>query len=190
VTENPKTYFYDYVEIFKKDPLQLTPEQMSQLYYGSRFIKLEYDLSVYDKNFKEVWVPASKKNISKKKAEKIVVKAEETYSKYPFDRDVLIGLSNIYYALGDQVKGKLFENQHDAIENTIKNSGTGNSAESPICVIWPGDVLRNIDNLRGYGTAEDFQQNIKMLPDGSILTIYSMGEKKIFVKLVGGFRFE
>lgn len=190
VTENPQKYFYDYLEVFKKDPSKLTQEEMSQLYYGSRFIKLDYDLSVFNKESKEIWNPASKRSLSKSKAEKIVAKAEETYSKYPFDKNILIGLSNIYNALGDKIKSKLVEDQYAAIENTIKNSGTGDSADSPICVIWAGHVLEKIDDLRGYGTIRDFKQDIKMLPDGSTLTMYSMGKKQIYVKLVGGFRFD
>lgn len=190
VIENPQKYFYEYLEIFKKDPSKLSQEEMSQLYYGSRFIKLDYNLSVYNKDSKEIWKPASKRSISKSKAEKIVAKAEETYSKYPFDKDILMSLSNIYNALDDKVKGKLVEDQYIAIDNTIKNSGTGDSADSPICVIWAGHVLEYINDLQGYGTAKDFKQDIKMLPDGSMLTMYSMGKKQIYVKLVGGFRFD
>lgn len=190
MTKNPQTYFYDYLEIFKKDPLKLTPEQMSQLYYGSRFVKLDYNLSVYNKDAKEVWIPASRKSLSKNKAEKIVARAEATYSKYPLDKNILIGLYNIYHVLGDSVKAKLLENQYHAVEKTIKNSGTGDSANSPICVIWAGEVIEKTDDLQGYGWAKDFKQDIKMLPDGSMLTMYSMGKKQIFVKLVGGFRLD
>lgn len=38
----------------------------------------------------------------------------------------------------------------------------------------------------GFG---DFKQKDKELPDGSLLTEYSVGENKIFVKLVGGIQF-
>jgi hypothetical protein len=188
ITENPQKYFYDYLEIFKKDPSKLSQEEVNQLYYGSRFMKLDYNLSVYNKDSKEVWNPASKRGISKSKAQKIVAKAEETYSKYPFDKNILEGLSNIYNALDDKAKSKLFEDQYIAIANTIKKSGTGDSADSPICVIWAGDVISQIDNLRGYGMARDFKQDVKVLPDGSMLTKYEMGKKQIYVKLVGGFR--
>ena len=190
VIENPQKYFYDYLEIFKNDPSKLTQDEMNQLYYGSRFMKLDYNLSVYNKDSKEIWNPASKRGISKSKAQKIVAKAEETYSKYPFDKNILEGLSNIYNALDNKAKSKLFDDQYIAIANTIKNSGTGGSADSPICVIWAGDVIGQIDNLRGYGMARDFKQDIKTLPDGSMLTKYEMGKKQIFVKLVGGFRFD
>lgn len=189
-TENPQKYFYDYLETFKKDPSKLTQEEMNQLYYGSRFVKLDYNLSVYSNQSKEIWTPASKRSISKSKAQKIVSKAEETYARYPLDKEILRGLFNIYNALDDKTKSELSDRQYHAIENTVKNSGTGNSADSPICVIWAGDVIKRIDDLRGYGTVRDFKQEIKILPDGSMLTMYSMGSKQIFVKLVGGMRLD
>lgn len=188
VTENPQEY-KTYLEIFKKNPASLTQEQMNQLYYGSRFVKSEYDLSNYNDDYKEVWKPSEKK-LSKSKAEKIVTKAEKAYVKDPLNRLILKNISNIYSVLGDNAKEELAILQYNAVMNTIKNSGNGDSEDSPICVIWAGDVIAQIDNLHGYGTAADFKQNMKYLPDGSTITAYSMGKKKIFVKLVGGFRWE
>ena len=186
VTENPQEY-KTYLEIFRKNPASLTQEQMNQLYYGSRFVKPDQDLPNYSDDYKEIWKPAEKR-LSKSKAEKIVGRAEEAYAKDPLARSILKNMSNIYDALGDNVKKELVVLQYNTIVNTIKNSGSGDSEDSPICVIWAGEVIAQIDNLRGYGTASDFKQDMKFLPDGSMLTVYSMGSKKIFVKLVGGFR--
>lgn len=187
VTENPQKYYYEYLEIFKKDPLKLTQDEMSQLYYGSRFVDTGYSLSAYNNDYDEVWKPASKR-ISKSKAQKILAKAEIAYSKNPFEREILTSLSNIYKALGETEKSDICISQYNIIEETIVKSGTGNSEDSPICVIRAGDVIRQIDNLQGYGMARNFKQDMKVLPDGSMLTKYEMVKKQIYVKLVGGFR--
>jgi hypothetical protein len=187
VTENPQKYYYDYLEIFKKDPSKLSQEEMNQLYYGSRFVDTGYSLSAYNKDYDEVWKPASKR-IAKSKAQKILSKAENAYSKNPFEREILTALSNIYKAVGETAKSDICISQYKLIEETITKSGTGNSEDSPICVIRAGDVISQIDNLRGYGMARDFKQDTKVLPDGSMLTKYEMGKKQIYVKLVGGFR--
>lgn len=187
VTENPQKYYNEFLEIFKNDPSKLTQDEMNQLYYGSRFVDTGYSLSAYNKDYDEVWKPASKR-IAKSKAQKILSKAEDAYSKNPFEREILTSLSNIYKALGETAKSDICLSQYNLIEKTIRNSGTGNSEDSPICVIRAGDVIGQIDNLRGFGMARDFKQDIKMLPDGSMLTKYEMGKKQMYVKLVGGFR--
>lgn len=186
VTENPQEY-NTYLETFKKDPESLTQQQMNLLYYGSRFMSSGNEMSDYNDDYKEIWRIAEKKP-SKSKAQKILAKAEAAYAKDPLNKFILSHMAHIYEALDDKTRNELAVTQYNAIINTINRSGDGNSEDSPICVIWPGDVTSQIDNLRGYGTAADFKQNMKFLPDGSMLTVYSMGAKKIFVKLVGGFR--
>ncbi|MDP9958633.1 DUF4919 domain-containing protein [Chryseobacterium lathyri] len=186
VTENPQEY-NNYLEVFKKNPKNLTQQQMNFLYYGSRFMGSGDEISNYNDDYKEIWKVAEKKT-SKSKAEKILAKAEAAYAKDPLNKSILKNMSNIYRSLDDKSKEDLAVFQYNAVVNTIGKSGSGASEDSPICVIWPGDVISQIDNLRGYGTSADFKQNMKFLPDGSMLTVYSMGSKKIFVKLVGGFR--
>lgn len=189
VTENPQKYYYDYLETFKKDPLELDQEQMNQLYYGSRFVKSEYEMSDYNKDYDEIWKIASRKFISKKKAQQIVKKAEEGYSKNPLQKDILMGLSNIYDALEDNIKRDLCLSQNKAIVQTIEKSGTGKSEDSPIYVINASDMLDKIKDLSVGKNRGMFDQKMKDLPDGSMLTTYSLGDEKIFVVLVGGFRF-
>ncbi|MCU7617642.1 DUF4919 domain-containing protein [Chryseobacterium sp. PBS4-4] len=187
VTENPQKYFFDYLEIFKKDPSKLSQEEMNQLYYGSRFVDTGYSLSAYNKDYDEVWKLASKR-IAKSKAQKILSKAENAYNKAPLNMEILSSMANIYDAIGETAKSDICISQYKLIEETITKSGSGNSEDSPICVIRAGDVISQIDNLRGYGMARDFKQDIKTLPDGSMLTKYEMGKKQIYVKLVGGYR--
>ncbi|MEI3788545.1 MULTISPECIES: DUF4919 domain-containing protein [unclassified Chryseobacterium] len=186
VTENPQQY-NTYLETFKKDPESLTQQQMNLLYYGSRFMSSGHEMSDYNNDYKKIWKIAEKKP-SKSKAQKILAKAEAAYAKDPLNKAILSNMAHIYDSLDDKARNELAVTQYNAIINTINRSGDGSSEDSPICVIWAGDVIAQIDNLIGYGTAADFKQNMKFLPDGSMLTVYSMGSKKIFVKLVGGFR--
>lgn len=186
VTENPQEY-NTYLETFKKDPEGLTQQQMNLLYYGSRFMGSGNEMSDYNNDYKEIWRIAEKKP-SKNRAQKILARAEAAYAKDPLNKSILSNMAHIYNSLDYKAKNELAVAQYHAVINTINRSGDGNSEDSPICVIWAGDVTEQVDNLIGYGTAADFKQNMKFLPDGSMLTVYSMGAKKIFVKLVGGFR--
>jgi hypothetical protein len=188
VTENPQKYYLDYLAIFKKNPSELNQEQMNQLYYGSRFIDTGYSLSNYNKDYDKVWKIASRRGLSKGKAQKIINKAEEAYSKNPFEREILTGVANLYIALGETAKSNICISQSTAIEETIKKSGTGKSEDSPICVIRAGDMMSGIKDLMTNGMIRDFNSKEKFLPDGSMLSIYSIGDQKIYLKLVGGFR--
>ena len=167
VADNPQKYYYEYLDIFKQSPDKLSQEQLNQLYYGSRFIKSEYALMNYNNDYEKIWKFA-KKGMSKGKAQKIVSLAEEKYLKNPLEKEIC-------------------EAQYKAIINTIENSGTGLSEDSPVCVIRAGDMISMLKRVMiAYG---DFKQKDKELPDGSLLTEYSFGENKIFVKLVGGIQF-
>lgn len=186
VNENPQKYYYEYLEIFKKEPSKLSQEQMNQLYYGSRFIKSEYSTKDYNNDYDAIWKLAGNR-ISKNKAQKIVSLAEEKYLKNPLDKEILLKTANIYSALGENAKSELRNNQYLAIVNTIENSGDGKTENTPICVIRAGDMISMLKRfMGGFG---DFKQKDKDLSDGSYLTEYSVGENKIFVKLVGGFQF-
>lgn len=186
VTENPQKYYYEYLEIFKKEPSKLSQEQMNQLYYGSRFVKSEYSTKDYNNDYDSIWKLAGNR-ISKNKAQKIVSLAEEKYLKNPLDKEILLKTANIYNALGENAKSELCNNQYLAIVSTIENSGDGKTENTPIFVISAGDMISMLKRVMGgFG---DFKQKDKDLPDGSLLTEYSVGENKIFVELVGGFQF-
>jgi hypothetical protein len=100
------------------------------------------------------------------------------------DKEVLKGMINIYKALKTEDKYQLAQRQLNLIQNTIEQSGDGKSEETAICVINPADQLSMIFRLE---KGSDFNQEIKQLSNKSILWIYSSGNSKIFVKLVGGY---
>ncbi|MFC4165120.1 DUF4919 domain-containing protein [Epilithonimonas zeae] len=186
VLENPKTYYYDYLEIFKMEPAKLTQQELNQMYYGSRFIESEYQMRDYNQDYEKIWKLA-KLGMSKNKALKIVEDAQTKYNKNPLLKGVALELSYIYKALGNKEKSDLYYLQNDLIDQTIENSGTGKSEDSPICVILAGDMISKISSLPRSSSPSDFKQEMTDLADGSILTTYSVGDSKIYIKLVGGF---
>ncbi|UQB68178.1 DUF4919 domain-containing protein [Epilithonimonas zeae] len=186
VLENPKTYYYDYLEIFKMEPAKLTQQELNQMYYGSRFIESEYQMRDYNQDYEKIWKLA-KLGMSKNKALKIVEDAQTKYNKNPLLKGVALELSYIYKALGNKEKSDLYYSQNDLIDQTIENSGTGKSEDSPICVIRAGDMISKISSLPRASKPSDFKQKMTDLADGSILTTYSVGDSKIYIKLVGGF---
>ena len=188
ITENPEKNFYSLLEIFNSNPSTLNQEQLNQLYYGSRFLKVEYSIADYNRESGKFWKAASKK-LSKNKAEKMKDEAESKYLKNPLNKNLLDDMINIYSALNDDQKKELCIIQKNLILQTIKNSGDGTSEETAICVITPGEVLSYLQNLIATGPRGEFEQKMKPLPDDSILTMYRMGERKIFIKLIGGYFF-
>ena len=188
VTENPTENFYPLLEKFKTNPNELTQEQLNQLYYGSKFVKIEYTIGNYNRESGTFWKPAQKK-ISKSKAEKIVNEAESKYLKNPLNKSLLDDMINIYSALNENQKVDLCSKQKDLIIQTIEKSGDGKSEETAICVLTPGEVLQQLDKLIKSGPRAQFDQKMKQLSDGSILTIYRIGDREVFVKLVGGYFF-
>lgn len=187
VTENPKDYFYNYLEIFKTEPKKLTQQELNQLYYGSRFIEAEYKMSNYNQDYENIWKLA-KSGMSKNKALKIVEQAQANYNKNPLFEGVSLKLSYIYEALGEKSKSDLYSLQNSLIIQTIENSGTGKSEDSPICVLRAGEMINRISSLPRPSRPSDLKQKMTILPDGSVLTTYSVGDSKIYIKLVGGFR--
>lgn len=187
VTENPKKYFYEYLEIFKKDPSKLTHEEMNQLYYGSRFVDTEYSLSDYNKNYDEIWKIASRKGISKGKAQKILASAEAAYNKGALNKDILVSMVNIYNAIGEKTKAEICVLQNNRIIKTIDESGTGKTETSPICVITAGDMMTFAKPVMMMGNA--FKQKDIKTDDSCILTEYSNGGINLFVKCIRCFNF-
>lgn len=187
VTENPQKYFYEYLEIFKKDPSKLTQEEMNQLYYGSRFVNTGYSLSDYNKDYDEIWKIASRKGISKGKAQKILARAEAAYNKGALNKDVLVSMVNIYNAIGEKTKAEICVLQNNRIINTIDKSGTGKAETSPICVITAGDMMTFAKPVMMMGNA--FKQKDIKTDESCILTEYSNGGISLFVKCIGCFNF-
>ncbi|MCD9856528.1 DUF4919 domain-containing protein [Epilithonimonas sp. JDS] len=146
VKENPKDYFYNYLEIFKTEPKKLTQQELNQLYYGSRFIETEYKMSNYNQDYETIWKLA-KSGMSRNKALKIVEQAQANYNKNPLLDGVSLKLSYIYEALNEKSKSDLYSLQNSLIIQTIENSGTGKSEDSPICVLIAGEMINRISSL-------------------------------------------
>jgi len=185
VTENPQENFHNLLDIFKVNPSKLTQEQLNQLYYRSKFLKLDYTIGNYNSESGTFWKPAQKR-LSKSKAEKMLSEAESKYLINPLNKDLLDNMMNIYRALNDNQKEELCSKQKDLIIQTIEKSGDGKSEETAICVLTAGEVLQQLKNLMQSGPIGGFDQKMKSLPDGTILTIYKIGSREVFVKLVGG----
>lgn len=188
VTENPQENFYKLLDVFKVNPSELTQEQLNQLYYGSKFIKIDYTIGNCNSESGTFWKPAQKK-LSKSKAERMVTEAESKYAINPLNKDLLDDMMNIYRALDNNEKKELCSKQKDLIIQTIEKSGDGKSEETAICVLTPGEVLQQLEKLAISGPRDEFSQKMKQLPDGSVLTIYKIGDREVFVKLVGGYFF-
>ena len=114
------------------------------------------------------------------------MQAEEKYQKNPLNRYVLKEMINLYKAIGDNKKLDSIKIQIELTENTVKKSGDGKTELSPICVIYPADVLVQLERF-SYVDRSKFEQKSKQLDDGSILTMYKMGNEVYYVKLVGGY---
>lgn len=157
VTENPQENFYKLLDIFKVNPSELTQEQLNQLYYGSKFLKLDYTIGNYNSESWTFWKPAQKR-LSKSKAEKMLSEAESKYLTNPLNKSLLDDMMNIYRALNDNQKEKLCSKQKDLIIQTIEKSGDGKSEETAICVLTAGEVLEQLGNLMRSGPIGGFDQ--------------------------------
>jgi len=186
VTENPQENFYKLLDVFKVKPSELTQEQLNQLYYGSKFIKIGYTIGNYNSESGTFWKPAQKR-LSKDKAEKMLAEAESKYAINPLNKNLLDDMMNIYRALDEKQKEQLCSQQKDLIIQTTEKSGDGKSEETAICVLTAGEVLQQLRQLTASEPGVEFSQKTKQLADGSILTIYKLGDREVFVKLVGGF---
>lgn len=185
VIENPTENFYPLMEKFRTNPSELTQDELNQLYYGSKFVKNDYSLGDYNKDYEIIWKKASKK-LSKEKAQKILVEAETKYQKNPLNKYVLKEMINLYSNAGDYKKLDIINKQIELAEKTVEKSGDGKTEQNPICVIYPGDVLVQLERFSNVDRNK-FEQKSKQLEDGSILTMYKMGDEVYYVKLVGGY---
>lgn len=185
VTENPAENFYPLMEEFMNNPSELTQNELNQLYYGSKFVKNDYSLGDYNRDYDAIWKKASKK-LSKEKAQKILVEAQTKYQKNPLNKHVLKEMINLYNSVGDYKKLDLVNKQIELTEKTVEKSGDGKTEQNPICVIYPGDALVQLEKF-SYIDRNKFEQKSKQLEDGSILTMYKIGDEVYYVKLVGGY---
>lgn len=185
VIENPTENFYPLMEKFRTNPSALTQDELNQLYYGSKFVKNDYSLGDYNKDYETIWKKANKK-LSKEKAQKILVEAETKYQKNPLNKYVLKEMINLYSNAGDYKKLDIINKQIELTEKTVEKSGDGKTEQNPICVIYPGDVLVQLERFSNVDRNK-FEQKSKQLEDGSILTMYKMGDEVYYVKLVGGY---
>lgn len=185
VTENPEENFYKLLDTFKVNPSELTQEQLNQLYYGSKFVKIDYTIGDYNSESGTFW-KSSQGKLSKNKAGKIVKEAELKYAKNPLNTDLLDSMINIYNALNENKRADLCSKQKDLITQTVEKSGDGKSERTAICVLTGGEVLQQLIKLTKSGPRGELNQKMKLLSDGSILTIYKIGDREVFVKLVGG----
>lgn len=185
--ENPQEYFYKYLEIFKQDPSKLNQQELNQMYYGSRFVKPEYNIKDYNDDYEKIWKIASRKGLSKAKAEKILAAAEAAYNKNPLNMEILVSMVNIYLATGEKTKADRCILQNNTIIKIIDESGTGRSEDSPICVITAGDMMTFAKPVMMRG--RDFKQKDLKTDKSSILTEYSNGGASLFVKCIGCFNF-
>jgi len=186
VIENQEVNFYSLLEIFRSSPEKLSQGQLNQLYYGSKFAKVDYTIGSYNSEYSTFWKAAQKK-ISKNKAEKMKSEAERKYSQNPLNIKLLDNMISIYTALNENQKSDLCSRQKDLLIQTIAKSGDGKTEETAICVIAPDEVLGHLKKLIQSGPRAELSQKMKHLPDGSILTIYKIAERQIAVKLVGGY---
>lgn len=185
VTEDPKENFFPLLEKFKTNPDELSQEQLNQLYYGSKFVKNDYSLGDYNNDYKTIWKKTHIK-LTKERAQKILLAAESNYQKNPLNRYVLKEMVSLYNAIGDEKKLNIVNKQIELTEKTVEKSGDGKTEQNPICVIYPADVLVQLDKF-SYVDRNKFEQKSKQLEDGSILTMYKMGDEVYYVKLVGGY---
>lgn len=186
VIEDPDRNFYSLLQIFRSSPEKLNQDQINQLYYGSKFCKLDYTIGDYNAEYGAFWKAAQKK-ISKSKAEKMKSEAERKYSHNPLNINLLDNMINTYSGLNEDQKVNLCSNQRNLLIQTVEKSGDGKSEETAICVIAPDEVLGYLKKLVESGPRAELSQKMKQLPDGSILTIYKIGERQMVVKLVGGY---
>lgn len=133
VTENPQKNFYQLLDVFKVNPSELTQEQLNQLYYGSKFVKIDYTIGNYNSESGTFW-KAAQKRLSKSKAEKMVAEAESKYAINPLNTNLLDDMMNIYRALDEHQKRELCSQQKDLIIQTTEKSGDGKSeGNSNLC---------------------------------------------------------
>lgn len=182
VLENPKTFYYDNLEIYKTNPDKLTQEQLNYIYYGNNYVDYGYKRTEYNDKLNIVTDYSSRK-LSKKLANKVLENALSLYQQNPINKELIYDLINIYRTLGDDGKSEFHALQYKLLRETIQKSGTGKLEEFPIVVTSFADqkiALEDFSNVWKYGT--DFQS--KVLPDGSWLDIFRNGLDLFFVKTV------
>lgn len=179
VTNDPKKFYYDNLEIFKTDPKSLNQEQLNYIYYGNNYVDYGFKRSEFNDILNEV-TKFSNRNISFKKATEVLEKAKALYQKNPLNKELLLGLQKLYYKIKDENKGDFHFSQYQLLLETIKNSGTGKLDTSPVVVTNFSDQMAALETSKVFARGITF--TTKVLPDGSWLNIYKNGQDLFFVK--------
>ncbi len=103
VTENPRKYYYDNLEIFKTNPKLLNQEQLNYIYYGNNYVDYGFKRSEFNDILSEV-TNFSNRNISFKKASQVLEKAKMLYEKNPLSKELLLDLQKLYYKIKNKIR--------------------------------------------------------------------------------------
>lgn len=179
VTNNPKKFYYDNLEIFKTDPKSLNQEQLNYIYYGNNYVDYGFKRSEFNEVLNEV-TKFSNRKISFKKATQILEKAKILYQKNPLNKGLLLDLQKLYYIVKEQDKGDFHISQYQLLYETIQNSGTGKLDISPLVVTNFSDQMLALENSKVFARGITFKSTV--LPDGSWLNIYKNGQDLFFVR--------
>lgn len=92
VLENPQTFYYDNLEIYKNNPEKLTQEQLNYIYYGNNYVDYGYKRIEFNNRLNKVTKFCGRK-ISKKLATKVLEDALSLYQQNPIDKELFMTLS-------------------------------------------------------------------------------------------------
>ena len=182
VTENPQKYYYDNLEIFKRNPENLSQEQLNFIYYGSNFVDYGFKRGEFNKNLAGVRKFAGRKT-SKKLSQETLEKAHLLYNINPLNKELLQDLVLLTQRVGDEKNNDLHTLQRRLLIETIGNSGSGLLEENAIVVTNFADQFLALEQFsKVFAPGISFKS--KVLPDGSWLNIYKNGIDLFFIKTI------
>lgn len=182
VTENPQQYYFENLELFKTDPESLSQDQLNYIYYGNNYVDYGYKRDVFNKKLSEITKVVTRKS-SPKLSQQVLKEARSLFSENPINKDLLNNMSILSERVGDKKNSEMYALQRRLLLETIQNSGTGLSVESPVVVTHFKDqfvALEEFSTIFVPGISFDS----KLLPDGSWLNIYKNGLDLYFIKTV------
>lgn len=182
VTEDPKRYYYDYLEIFKTNPKTLTQDQLNYIYYGNNYVDYGYKRIEFNKELSSI-TKFTNRQISYKKISDLLEKANILYQKNCLNKDLLQYIYLLNSKIGKEKEAELYFAQYELLHETIKKSGTGKLDNSPIIVTNFSDKFYALEHYSGiYRKGISFET--KVLPDGSWLDIFKNRMSLFFIKTV------
>jgi hypothetical protein len=182
VTEDPKLYYYDYLEIFKTSPKTLTQDQLNYIYYGNNYVDYGYKRIEFNKEL-SIITKFTNRQISSKKISDLLEKANILYQKNCLDKELLQDMYLLNSKIGKKKEAELYFAQYELLHETIKKSGTGKLDNSPIIVTNFSDKFYALEHYSGI-YSRGLRFDTKVLPDGSWLDIFKNGMSLFFVKTV------